>query len=76
MPSNLMTLALVTAWLIAIVIIALLVQSLVLRPIRQLTAKVQAIDSPKGLDAPGLLARGDEIGSLARAFNGLLIPAG
>jgi signal transduction histidine kinase len=65
--------ALVTTWLIAIVIIAFVMQSLVLRPIRQLTAKVQAIDSPKGLDTPRLLARDDEIGSLARAFNGLLI---
>jgi signal transduction histidine kinase len=65
--------ALVTAWLIAIVIIAFLMQSLVLRPIRQLTEKVQAIETPKGLDAPRLLRRGDEIGSLARAFNGLLI---
>jgi sensor domain CHASE-containing protein len=44
--------ALVAKLLIAIVIIALLMQSLVLRPIRRLTAKVQAIDSPKGLDAP------------------------
>jgi signal transduction histidine kinase len=70
---NLTVAALVTAWLIAIVIIAFLMQSLVLRPIRKLTAKVNAIEFPKGLDAPRLLARGDEIGSLARAFNGLLI---
>jgi len=70
---NLTVVAMVTAWLIAIVIIAFLMQSLVLRPIRRLTAKVQAIDFPKGLDAPRLLARGDEIGSLARAFNVLLI---
>jgi signal transduction histidine kinase len=70
---NLAMAALVTTLLIAIVIIAFLMQSLVLRPIRQLTAKVQAVEFPKQFDAPLLLARGDEIGSLARAFKGLLV---
>jgi signal transduction histidine kinase len=59
--------------LTAIIIIASMIQLLVLRPIRQLTEKVQAVEFPKELDAPRLLARGDEIGLLARAFNGLLI---
>jgi hypothetical protein len=54
---NLTVAALVTAWLIANVIIAFLMQSLVLRPIRRLTAKVQAIEFTKGLNAPRLLAR-------------------
>jgi signal transduction histidine kinase len=71
--TNLTIAALIATWLAAIVIIALFMQSLVLRPIRRLTAKVQAIDSPKRLNAPRLLARGDEIGALARAFDGLLV---
>ena len=71
--TNLTIAALVTTWLVAIVVIALFMQSLVLRPIRRLTAAVKAIDSPRKLDVPGLLTRRDEIGSLARAFNGLLI---
>ena len=70
---NLTVAALVTTLLIAIVIIAFLMQSLVLRPIRRLTARVQAVEFPKELDAPRLIARQDEIGSLARAFNGLLV---
>jgi len=65
--------ALVTTWLIAIIIIAFLMQSLVLRPIRRLTGKVLTIDFPKGLDDSSLMARGDEIGSLARAFDGMLV---
>ena len=71
--TNLTIAALVTTWLAAIVIIALFMRSLVLRPIRRLTAAVKAIDSPRKLDVPGFLDRRDEIGSLARAFNGLLI---
>ncbi|KJB91541.1 hypothetical protein N826_27455 [Skermanella aerolata KACC 11604] len=71
--TNLTIAALVTTWLVAIVVIAFFMQSLVLRPIRRLTAAVKAIDSPRKLDVPGLLARRDEIGSLAHAFSGLLI---
>jgi signal transduction histidine kinase len=37
------------------------------------SGQVLTIDFPKGLDDPYLMARGDEIGSLARAFDGMLV---
>ena len=56
---NLTMAALVATLLIAIVIIALFMQSLVLRPIRRLTAKVQAIEfSQTARRAPPARARG------------------
>ena len=65
--------ALLLTWLADVCIIAFLMQRLVLSPIRELTTKVLSIDFPDtGFAAPALVRRGDEIGALARAFDGLL----